>query len=214
MCRHYKVEGIPSCLLLENKNAGAVIDLQGMVPYLQGPQSPVGNPKNVDPLLIGWRTKVYGKNRLDLGQKVKIFFLKGAANLNWLEGVVVGYQDVNRYLVEIDMVLGGKETKALKRSNLMPMGFYDDETGGEIVAPVDESRKAYRVSVKDSKEEQEVSATDVRYDADTPVVLRDLEKAAHLNGSPGFVQDFDGERYAVVMNGAEILKMKPEKVYL
>ena len=68
--------------------------------------------------------------------------------------------------------------------------------------------------MKDSKEEQEVSATDVRYDADTPVVLRDLEKAAHLNGSPGFVQDFDGERYAVVMNGAEILKMKPEKVYL
>ena len=70
------------------------------------------------------------------------------------------------------------------------------------------------MALKDSKEEKEIPAVEVRYDADTPVVLRDLEKAAHLNGSPGFVQEFDGERYMVVMNGAEILKMKPEKVYL
>jgi len=107
------------------------------------------------------------------------------------------------------------EKLALKRTNIMPQNVQDLKTGGKLIRPVTASRVEYIVNCGPG-DDRKIAFADLKLPEGTPVVCRDLSSNPELNGRCGVVQKFDesSERYLVAMSFGQILKMKPERLYV
>ena len=151
-----------------------------------------------------------GRVRMPVGTKVRVAFVKAKPHLNGQNGVVTGYSNDERYMVEVgkgqDMVAIG-----LKRVNLIPL------IDGSVYNPVDDLRSGY------SSDFGDLESVDVEWPVGTPVVIDGLASKPELNGREGRIlkgREPGGDpdaRYEVVVSGnaksGEILKLKGDKMW-
>ena len=127
--------------------------------------------------------------------------------------------DGNRLICEkIDEPNKGSRM-ALKRVNIVLDGVdcvKDEKSGGTILRPANLDRTEYFIKMPGTGAEENVALTDLVFPNGAPVMLRDLSSNPDLNGRMGIVEQYDAAagKYLVKMSHTQILKMKPERLFL